>query len=74
MRTEDRLVGIGTIARELNAAPSTVRFWERRGILPAAGRIDGTGRRVWRVADIDALRARIVARRQGAEPGEPTAA
>jgi len=60
----NRLIGIGSLARKLNAAPSTVRLWERNGLVPPAARIDGSGRRVWDIADVAAIRETVEERRR----------
>ena len=58
-----RFIGIGTLARELDAAPSTVRLWESRGLIPPAERVDG-GRRIWNAAEVERIRELIGARRR----------
>ena len=65
-----RFVGIGTLARELNAAPSTIRLWEQKGLLPPAERVDG-GRRIYRLDDLAAIRRRIEEMRAASRRGDP---
>ena len=65
-----RFVGIGTLARELNAAPSTIRLWEQKGLLPPAERVDG-GRRIYQVDDLVAIRQLITRMRAASRHGDP---
>ena len=46
------LISIGGVAKRLNISPSTVRLWERRGLIPPATRLEGSDRRVWRAGDL----------------------
>jgi len=48
-------LGINGVAERLGCSPSAVRLWEGQGKIPPAGRVAGTGRRVWRMTDIDAF-------------------
>ncbi len=59
------LIGIGVLANQLGVAPSTVRLWERQGLVPAALRIAGQGRRVYRSTDVDAIRRVLEERGNG---------
>ncbi len=56
MRPEPRFMTIGPAAAALGIAPSTLRLWEQRGIVPPAERTGGAERRLYGKADIDALR------------------
>ncbi len=58
-----RLVGTGAASRLFGVSPSLVRKWEERGLIPVADRIEGSGRRVWTVGDLDAARERVAAAR-----------
>lgn len=59
------LIGIGVLADQLGVAPSTVRLWERQGLIPAAPRIAGQHRRVYRAGDVDAIRRVLEERETG---------
>ena len=54
-RDESVYLGINGVAARLGCSPSAVRLWEGQGRIPPAGRVAGTGRRVWRLAEIDAF-------------------
>lgn len=51
----DDLMGIGDVARLLGVAPSLIRKWERLGVIEP--QMKGAGRRVYRVDDLNRLRA-----------------
>ena len=57
------LISIGGVAKRLNISPSTVRLWERRGLIPPATRLEGSDRRVWRIGDLVAISPRPEAHR-----------
>ena len=57
-------LGINGVAARLGCSPSAVRLWEGQGRIPPAGRVAGTGRRVWRLAEIDAFTGEQTARRR----------
>ncbi len=59
---EPELIEVGGLASRLNASPATVRFWERKAWIPAAMRLE-SGRRVWRLADVPAIREGLEERR-----------
>lgn len=46
---------IGTLARQLGTTPDAIRFYERRGLLPRAGRAEN-GYREYSQADVERLR------------------
>ena len=50
-----RLLSVGGVAAALGVSPSTLQNWERRGISPPAARLGGSNRRVYSLADLDAL-------------------
>ncbi len=52
-------VGIGAVASALGVSRESVRNFERRGLLPPAERVEPGTRRIWRVADIEAIRAQV---------------
>jgi len=54
---------IGELARATGAAPSQIRYYERLGVLPPAGR--SATRRVYGPEAIGLVRAALVARRLG---------
>ncbi len=60
----ERLVSVGGIAQRTGCAPSTIKFWESRGEIPASIRVDGDNRRVWREEDVSLIEAHAARRRQ----------
>ena len=46
---------IGEMAKRLGVAPSTLRYYDKEGLLPGVGRSDG-GMRVFRDSDFEALK------------------
>jgi DNA-binding transcriptional MerR regulator len=69
----EMLAEVGVAARRFGVSTTTIRSWEEEGILPKAMRLP-SGRRVWREADLDAARDRIVARRAERRNAEPVTA
>ncbi len=63
-REESVYLGINGVATRLGCSPSAVRLWEGQGRIPPAGRVAGTGRRVWRLAEIDAFTSEQTAQRR----------
>ncbi len=63
-REESVYLGINGVAERLGCSPSAVRLWEGQGRIPPAGRVAGTGRRVWRLAEIDAFTSEQTTRRR----------
>jgi DNA-binding transcriptional MerR regulator len=63
----DRLYGIGRVATSAKVSPSAIRRWEASGLIPPAMRLDETGRRVWRPAEVEAIRE--LARKRSAREG-----
>ncbi len=59
----EQFVGIGAIATALGVCPSSVRKWERRGVIPTAPRILGSDRRLYRLDDVPMIRQRVNAMR-----------
>ncbi len=59
-------VGIGKVAAELGVSRSALRLWEKNGLIPAAPRLAGSGRRVYVVDDIEDIRSRLEAKRAAA--------
>lgn len=64
--TAEELLSVGGLAARLGRSPSTVKFWERTGVIPASLRVSGDNRRVWRSSDV-ALIERQIAARNGAQ-------
>ena len=60
--TTDELLSVGGLAARLNRSPSTVKFWERTGVIPSSVRVSGDNRRVWRSSDIELIERRIAQR------------
>ena len=63
-REELVYLGINGVAERLGCSPSAVRLWEGQGRIPPAGRVAGTGRRVWPVKVIDAFTTKQTTRQQ----------
>lgn len=61
-----RVVNVSDLAREVGIAPSAVRFYERKGILPPAPR-QGNGYREYTDDDLCRLRVVVSLRRLGLE-------
>jgi DNA-binding transcriptional MerR regulator len=68
------LIGIGAVARETGTAKSTLRFWEDRGSIPKASRLEPGARLVWRADDLPVLRERVAALRKASERRPETGA
>ncbi len=70
--TAPTLYSTGEAARQLQCSPSLLAKMERLGVVEPVGRLAGSGRRVYRVEDIDRIKAIRAAReaaraaRQGA--------
>ncbi len=56
---EGGFVSVGAVAQAVGLCPQSIRNLERRGTIPRANRLDPGRRRVWRVADIEAIRVQI---------------
>ncbi len=55
---DDRqLFTIGPAARMAKCSPSTIRAMEARGLLPLPRRVAGQDRRLYTLADVEAIRA-----------------
>jgi len=71
----EQFVGIGVVADELGVCPSTVRKWERLGRIPAAARIGGQDRRIYRPDDLALIRERMIEMQAAARrPSDPVRA
>jgi len=57
-------ISIGGVATRLSVSPSLIRKLENHGVIPPAARLEGSDRRVYQVADVDAIRQVIEARRR----------
>lgn len=58
MADGETLISTGGVAQRLGVPMSTLRFWERRGEIPASSRIEGSGRRVWRESQLELIAKR----------------
>lgn len=65
------LLSIGGVAAAVQRSPALLRQLERDGVLPAALRLIGSARRVYRAEDLPAIRRALAARRA---PGRPRGA
>ena len=52
-REHEVLLEVGGVARRLGVSASTVRNLERSGAIPASARLESSGRRVWRLTDLE---------------------
>jgi DNA-binding transcriptional MerR regulator len=61
-----RLVSIGVVSQAVGVPPSTIRDWEKAGLLPQPARVqDGTlDRRCYSLDDIELIRMTASARRR----------
>ncbi len=66
--TARRFVSIGRVAELVGRSATTLRELEARGVLPAAARVEGLGRRVYSQSDVDVIRAAL-AEREAARQG-----
>ncbi len=51
-----RFVSIGVAARSVGVSPQTLRDWEARALIPPAARLEGMDRRLYSIADVEAIR------------------
>ncbi len=56
-----RYLSIGTVAREVNRSETRLRVLERAGLIPPAGRLDGSGTRVYLPEDVARIRQALAA-------------
>lgn len=54
-KTTDVLIETGGIAKRLGVSRSTVRNLERDGKLPQGARLESSGRRVWRLSEVEPI-------------------
>jgi len=65
-------IGIGKVAEELGVSRSAIRRWEERGVIEPAARLAGSDRRVYRLHDLQDIRAKVAAKRAaGRQRGGP---
>lgn len=63
MEGNDELLGPGELGSRIGYSVSGVKKLERLGIIPPAMRLVGSGRRVWKGADVPVIEERIKQRR-----------
>ena len=63
MDATDELLGPGELASRVGYSVSGVKKLERLGVIPAAVRLAGSNRRVWKGADVAVIQERIKQRR-----------
>jgi len=69
------LVSTGGVARRLGVSPSTVRNYERAGLIPEPMILEGSGRKAWRASDLADVLSRPTQIRSTVRSGElPTEA
>ena len=61
--TPDNLIGSTSLAARLGVSPSTIKLWERVGVLEPARRVEGSNRRVYRLDDVEVIREQVQRRR-----------
>jgi len=59
----DHYIGSTSLAARLGISPSLIKYWERTGVIEPARRIEGSGRRIYREADVEVIRAQAARRR-----------
>ncbi len=59
----DDLIGSTSLAARLGVSPSTIKLWERVGVLDPARRVEGSNRRVYRLDDVEVIREQVQRRR-----------
>src|SRR3712207_5710817 len=57
-------LGIGAVAERVGVSCSAIRKWERIGAIPAAARLAGSDRRVYRLADLAEIQRRVTEMRE----------
>jgi DNA-binding transcriptional MerR regulator len=65
-------LSIGGVAELVGVSASALRKWEAQGKIPAPARLAGCDRRVYRITDLDAIRARATARAEPSPRTRPT--
>ncbi len=55
----EQFIGIGVVADTLGVSTSALRQWERQGRIPAAARVAGQDRRIYRLDDLAVIRQRM---------------
>ncbi len=56
-----RYLSIGAVAREVNRSETRLRVLERAGLIPPAGRLDGTAMRIYLPEDVPRIRQALAA-------------
>ncbi len=59
----DDLIGSTSLAARLGVSPSTIKLWERTGVIEPARGIEGSNRRVYRLGDVEVIREQAQRRR-----------
>ncbi len=62
------LLPIRDVAKELGISSSTLRRWEREGVLPFQPKRDVVGRRVYTITQVNQLRRLLQERHQNPAP------
>jgi DNA-binding transcriptional MerR regulator len=71
--TADRhFVSIGVAAERAGCSPQAVRNMELRGEVPPAARVEGLGRRLYTMADVERIRQVRAARKSGTRLAQAT--
>ncbi len=68
------LISTGGLASRLGYSISNVKKLEKLGRIPAGIVIEGSGRKVWRAEDIEAIQEQLQARRRKAADAMPLTA
>lgn len=56
-----RYLSIGTVSKEVKRSETRLRDLERAGLIPQAGRLDGTGMRIYLPEDVALIRQALAA-------------
>ncbi len=60
---DEQFLSIGAAAQALGVSPSGLRRWEWAGLIPPAARCAGNDRRLYRLSDVEAIRATVSEKR-----------
>ena len=74
MDHERQLVSIGFLAGRFGVSTTTIRAFERRGVIPRGQRVVGSRARVWSADDVALMEARVSKRRAPRKEEAATAA
>ena len=59
----EEFLSIGAAAEVLGVSPAGIRKWEKLGVIPPAARLVGSDRRLYRLEDVEVIRAKVSEKR-----------